>query len=105
MENDNEQYPEGHFIGIWIGVGIAVGAGIGVPFGIAIGNPAFFGIGLPIGLSIGVAIGTAIESRHKKQGEIRPLTEDEQKRKKQNVMAGLSLLIVGILTFLVFFII
>ncbi len=106
MENDREQYPEGHFVNIWIGVGIALGAGMGVPFGIAIGNPAFIGIGLPIGLSIGVAIGSSIEAQYRKEGKIRPLTEEEQKNKKRGmkigIASGIGLLIVGILLFIAF---
>ncbi len=105
MKNDNEQYPEGHFIGMWIGIGIALGACIGVPFGIAIGNPAFFGIGLPIGLAIGVAIGSSIEAQYKKEGKIRPLTDEEQNRKMKAVMAGIALVIIGVVALLVFLLI
>jgi len=97
------KYPEGHFVGQWMGIGIALGAGIGVPIGLAIGNPGFFGIGLPIGLAIGSAIGAAKEKKAKEEGRIRPLTEQEKKRKKNAIFVGIGLLISGIIVGLALF--
>jgi MFS family permease len=103
MEEQNEKYPEGHFIGMWMGIGIAIGSGLGVPLAIAIGNPGFFGIGIPIGLAIGLAIGSSIEAKYKKEGKLRPLTLKEKKQKKLGVMIGVALLVIGMLTFLFFY--
>lgn len=102
MDEKNEKYPEGHFIGMWMGIGIAIGCGLGVPLAIAIGNPGFFGIGIPIGLAIGIAIGSSIEAKYKKEGKLRPLTLEEKKKKKSGVMIGVALLVIGVLIFLFF---
>ena len=103
MEEKNEKYPEGHFVGLWMAVGVAVGAGIGIPLSLAMGNPGLIGIGLPIGLAIGLAIGSSIEAKYKKEGKLRPLTLEEKKRKKLGVMIGIGLLVIGMLTFLLFY--
>ena len=100
MDKRNEEYPEGHFVGIGMGVGLAVGACLGVPLGIVTGSPAFFGIGLPIGLAIGLAIGQSIESRHIREGKIRPLTRDKKKARNILLIAGIATLILGLLVFL-----
>jgi hypothetical protein len=100
MEKRNEGYPEGHFVGKWMGIGVAIGAGVGIPLGFAIGNPGLFGIGLPIGLAIGLSIGSAIEAKYKKEGKLRPLTEEEKRNRKLGVMIGMALLLIGVVTFL-----
>ena len=100
--NENEKYPEGHFVGIWMTIGITFGVGIGIPIGFAIGIPGLFGIGLSIGLATGVAVGSSIEARYKKEGKIRPLTEAEKKTKWIGVVIGTVLLAIGIITFLFF---
>ncbi|NIO22324.1 MAG: hypothetical protein GTN76_16750, partial [Candidatus Aenigmarchaeota archaeon] len=45
MEKDDEKYPEGHFVGMWMGIGIALFSGIGVPLSIALKIPGLMGIG------------------------------------------------------------
>ncbi len=102
MENNKEKYPEGHFVGMWIGIGIAIFSGVGIPLSVATENYAFIGIGPGIGVAIGSAIGSSVEARYKQEGKIRPLTEDEQKRKKLGIKIGIGLLILGIITLLIF---
>lgn len=104
MEENNKQYPEGHFVRMWMGIGIAIFTGVGVPIALATGNPGLIGIGPAIGISIGLAIGSGIESKYKKEGKIRPLTEEEKKRKKLAITIGVislvALSLVGLLFFL-----
>jgi hypothetical protein len=100
MEKNNEKYPEGHFLGMWMGIGIALFSGIGVPLSIALKNPGLLGIGPAIGIAFGLALGQSIESKYKKEGKIRPLTEGEKKRRKMLVLAGIAVLILGVLVFL-----
>jgi hypothetical protein len=102
MNTLDEKYPEGHFIALWTGIGIAIGAGLGIPFGLILKIPAFFGIGLPIGLAIGSAIGSIIENKYKKEGKIRPLTAEEEKKKRLNIRMGIALCCFGILVLLLF---
>jgi len=82
-----KKYPQGHFIGI----GIALGIPLGLPLAISTGNYGLMGIGIPIG----VAIGAGLEEKYKKEGRIRPLTEQEKKRQKYGVVGGLVLLLLG----------
>ena len=103
MEKIDKKYPEGHFVGMWMGICIAIFSGIGVPLCIILKNPGLIGIGPAIGVSMGLAIGAAIESKYKKEGKIRPLTEDEKKKRKFLVFAGISVLILGLLIFLLKF--
>jgi len=100
MEKDNEKYPEGHFVGMWIGIGVAIFSGIGVSLSTALESPGLLGIGPAIGIAFGAAIGQSIESKHKKEGRIRPLTEDEKKKRKRLVIAGICVLVLGLLVFL-----
>ena len=87
------KYPEGYFLSM----GIALGIPLGLPFGIALGNIAF---GPGIGLAIGAGIGAVMEAKAKKQGKIRPLTEEEKKRRKTAAIVGVIALVLGILAFL-----
>ena len=100
MEKDNEKYPEGHFLGMWMGIGIALFSGIGVPLSIALKNPGLLGIGPALGVAFGLSLGQSIESKYKKEGKIRPLTEDEKKKRRRLVIAGICLLIFWVLVFL-----
>jgi hypothetical protein len=85
----SKKYPEGHFVGMWMGIGIALFSGIGIPISIATENPGFIGIGPALGVAFGLAIGTSVESKHKKEGKIRPLTKDEKKKKRMYVTTGI----------------
>jgi len=101
---DGKQYPEGHFTGKWMAIGIAIFSGFGIPLSIATGNYAFIGIGPALGVSMGLSIGSSIEAKHKKEGKVRPLTEEEKKRNKLLITLGIMSLVVlafiGILLFL-----
>ena len=100
MQKNNEKYPEGHFVGMWMGIGIALFSGIGVPFSIALKNPGLLGIGPALGVAFGLSLGQSIESKYKKEGKIRPLTEDEKKKRRRLVIAGICVLVFGALIFL-----
>ena len=100
MEEKNKKYPEGHFLGMWMGIGIAIFTGVGVPISIATKNLGLIGIGPAIGIAFGLSIGAGIEEKYKKQGKIRPLTEEEEKRKKLAVLAGVIMLLLGVAAFL-----
>lgn len=75
-------YPKGY----WQNQGIAIGIAIGVGIGAAMDSIA---VGIAIGVAIGVAIGSEMEKKRK--NEIRPITDEEKKLRKQTVlfMAGL----------------
>ncbi len=74
-----------------------------IPLSIITENPGFIGIGPALGVAVGVAIGQSIENKYKQEGRIRPLTESEQKRKKNAVFAGIILLTLGLLVFILLF--
>ena len=98
MKGNDEKYPEGHFIGMWLGIGIAIFSGMGVPLSIALKSPALIAIGPAIGLAFGLALGTSIEAKHKKEGKIRPLTEKEKKSRKILLW---SVILIGIIGFVI----
>ncbi len=100
IEEKNKKYPEGHFTGMWMGIGIAIFTGVGVPLSIATENIGLIGIGPALGVAFGLAIGAGIEEKYKKEGKIRPLTDEEKKRKKLGVLAGLIILLLGLAGFL-----
>ena len=85
-------YPKGYWMNRGIGIGIAIGAGIGV----AMGNLA---IGVAIGVAIGTAIGSGLEKKHK--DEIRPMTDEEKKLKKQSILLSVGTMILGIVVFVI----
>jgi hypothetical protein len=82
MSKDERKYPKGY----WMAIGISIGIAIGVAFGPIFDN---FGIGIAIGIAIGSGIGASLEQRNK--DNIRPLTENEQKRQKWVFAISLSL--------------
>jgi len=103
MDDKVKKYPEGHFVGMWMGICIAIFSGLGIPLSIVTESPGFIGIGPALGVAVGIAIGQSIENKYKKEGRIRPLTESEQKRKKNAVFAGIALLALGVLIFILLF--
>jgi hypothetical protein len=98
--NNGPKYPDGHFVGMWMVIGIAVFSGLGVPLSVATGNYGLIGIGPAIGVAFGLALGELIESKYRKKGKIRPLTEEERKRKKALVIVLISVFALGVLVFL-----
>ncbi|GAH91318.1 unnamed protein product, partial [marine sediment metagenome] len=41
-----------------------------------------------LGVAFGLAIGSSIEAKHKKEGRIRPLTEEKKKRRKKGKLGS-----------------
>jgi len=103
MEEEDKKYPEGHFIGKWMGICIAIFAGFGLLLAITLNIIWIISIGPAMGSACGLAIGVGIESKHKKEGKIRPLTEDEKKRRQILVLAGIVALLLGAVIFLLLF--
>ncbi|MBW2989380.1 hypothetical protein KY358_03620 [Candidatus Woesearchaeota archaeon] len=93
---EEKKYPEGHFLRMWMAIGMI----LGIPFAFALGGPQFIGLGFGMGICIGLAIGYGIESKYKREGKIRPLTEKEKKRKKLAVLASVTMLLLGVVAFL-----
>ena len=82
-----------------MGVGLGIGFAIGAAFGMALEN---LGAGIGIGVAIGTGIGTSLEQRN--QGNLRPLTEQEKARQKQNIALGLVFTaLLGVLLVIVYF--
>jgi hypothetical protein len=102
MNEKVEKYPEGHFVGRWMCIGIAIISGIGIPLGIVTHNYIYAYIGPAIGVAFGMIIGQSIENKYKQEGRIRPLTEKEQKRKKNAVIAGTLIFTLGIFVCILF---
>lgn len=85
-------YPKGY----WMSHGIGLGMPIGIAIGVAMGNIA---IGVAIGVAMGTAIGSGLENKHK--DEIRPLTAEEEKLKRQSVFLSVGTLSLGLVVFVV----
>lgn len=101
MKENNKKYPEGHFVMMWMAIGIAIFSGLGIPLSVVTENYAFIGIGPALGVSIGLVIGSSIEAKYRKEGKIRPLTEEEKKRRKIGITAGIVILLLLALIFLI----
>jgi len=96
MSKDERKYPKGY----WMSVGVSIGVAIGVALGPIFDN---FGAGIGIGVALGTAIGASLEQRNK--DNLRPLTEQEQARRKRSIAIGLALAaILGALLVIVYFI-
>jgi len=56
-----------------------------------------------LGVSVGLSIGQGVENKYKKEGKIRPLTKEEENRRKMLVAVGVVILTIGtLLGFVVF---
>lgn len=102
MNEKVEKYPEGYFVGRWMCIGIAIISVIGISFGIVTHNYIFVYIGPAIGVAFGMIIGQSIENKYKQEGRIRPLTEKEQRRKKNAALAGIFIFTLGVFVFILF---
>ncbi len=91
IRKKNSGYPEGYWMSKGMGIGIAIGAGIGIAMGT-------IPIGIGIGVALGAAIGSGLEKKHK--DEIRPMTDEEKKLKKQSILFTFGILIIGIVVFI-----
>lgn len=90
---------------MWMGIFIAIFAGFGVPLSIITDNNGFIGIGPALGVAVGVAVGQSIENKYREQGKIRPLAKEEKNRKKIAVFSGIAVLVLGIIAFLLLYLI
>ena len=88
----------GHPKGYWMEQGLGVGVAIGVGIGVALNNVA---MGIAIGVAIGVAIGSGNGKKHK--DEIRPITDEEKKLKKQSALFLIGMILLGVIVFLIRF--
>ena len=98
-DKNEKKYPKGHFIGMWMGIGIAIFSGIGIPLSIALNNYAFVGMGPALGVAVGLSIGQGIETKHLKEGRIRPLTDKEKRNQKIVLTTAIIILTIGVLAF------
>ena len=97
--NTDKQYPEGHFVGLWMGICIAIFTGLGVAISSVIQNFAFIGIGPALGVGVGLPIGQMVENKHKEQGQIRPLNAAERRSRKNLLIGGILLFLAGVVVF------
>jgi hypothetical protein len=93
------KYPQGHWMSVGMCIGIALGcipSFVGLFF-----DPmaSFVAFGPAIGCGLGVAIGSALEQKHK--DELRPLTEEEQRRRFRLTLVALVVLALLVLSLFV----
>jgi hypothetical protein len=98
----DEKYPEGQLVGMWIGIGIAIFAGVGVVLSTATDTPGLIGIGPALGVAVGAAIGSSVERRYRREGKIRPLTENERRRQRRALWIGAAIVVLGLAVLLAF---
>ncbi len=77
-DDQNKNFPEGHFIGMWMGIGVAIFAGLGVPLSRITGHSGLFGVGPALGVVLGLLIGKIVEDKKRQAGLIRPLNATEK---------------------------
>lgn len=82
MEKDKKK-PEGHYKSLGVTIGFASFAAIGIPISIIYENMSFIGIGVIAGVLLGSIIGEALEKKHAAAGNIRPMNEEEIKKKEK----------------------
>ncbi len=95
---ENKKKPVGHYKSLGVTIGFAICAGIGIPLSIILDNMSLIGIGAIVGVLLGSIIGESFEKKHAAAGNIRPMTEEEIKKKKNQIMI---LMIAGALGFVV----
>ena len=88
MSKNGGKHPKGY----WMGVGLSIGVAIGVALGPLFDN---IGIGIAIGVAIGSGIGASLEQKNK--DNIRPLTEQENKRQRWAVIVGLMVMLASVI--------
>lgn len=97
---NEDKFPEGHFVGVWMGIGMAVCSGLGVTICVITDNFGLIGVGPALGVAIGLSIGQSIENKYNKVGRIRPLTEPEKRKQKIVLAVGIALFTLGVLVLL-----
>lgn len=93
MDEEIRQYSEGHFIGKWMGIWIVIFSGIGILLAIVLNLPWLITFAPAMGIIFGLAIGLSVESKYKKEGKIRPLTEDELKKRRILLIMGFPVIL------------
>lgn len=88
MSKNERKYPKGY----WMGVGMSIGIAIGVAMGPIFDN---FGVGIGIGVAIGSGLGASLERKNK--DNIRPPTEQENKRQRWGVILGLLIMLASVI--------
>lgn len=90
MSKNESRHPKGYWMSV--GLGIAIGAALGP----VLDN---FGTGIGSGIAIGAGLGTALEQRNK--DNLRPLTEDEKRTQKRGIIAGMVILFILAVLFII----
>jgi hypothetical protein len=88
MSKNEGKHPKGY----WMGVGLSIGVAIGVALGPLFDNIA---IGIAVGIAIGSGIGASLEQKNK--DNIRPPTEQENKRQRWAVILGLLIMLASVI--------
>lgn len=92
----SKKYPKGHWMGVGIALGLPIGVALGIVYGVAIKKmPVGISLGPAIGVAVGAAIGAYLEKKHEK--DVRPFTKEELKIKRISLIAGIAVLIIGLL--------
>ena len=90
-------------MGLWMGIGIALFSALGIVISVVAQNYAFLGMGPAIGVAFGLPVGQAMENKHKAQGRIRPLTEKEKRVRRNALLLGLFIFLLGVVVFSVMY--
>ncbi len=83
-----KRYPKGYYKD----KGIIIGIPIGLAIGLVMGNIA---LGIGVGVAIGISIGSTMETKYNPNAI--PLTEEQKRIKRRNLIVALA---VGVLTLL-----
>ncbi len=85
---EQKRYPKGHFVGL----GYAIGMPLCIVIGFVTDN---ISMGIVFGVALGVPIGAALEKKYNPNPK--PLTEEEGKVKKRNLIIALGLGVVALI--------
>jgi len=98
---EEEKYPEGYYQSKGLALGIGLGYIIMFALLLLIDRmKSFVYLAPTTGILLGLLIGNYLEKKHK--DELRPLTKEEKRRKKQLKISVLVFLIIGIIVFIYF---
>lgn len=98
---EDEKYPKGYYQSKGLALGIGLGYIIMFVLLLLIDRmKSFVYLAPTTGILLGLIIGNYLENKHK--DELRPLTTEEKRRKKQLKISVLVVLIIGIIAFIYF---